>query len=102
MHLPYAATQRELKWEDQSVDQFDVTLRGTWVSLVEAYRLGARRFLFASSLNVYGDLANGRYTEKFEVLNNARLDPTDPYESCKFLAEQLHAWLASAPRVPRT
>ncbi|MBV9577882.1 MAG: NAD-dependent epimerase/dehydratase family protein [Chloroflexi bacterium] len=89
VHLAYAATDTELCWEDQAVEQFDVTVRGTWVTLAESYRLGAWRFLFASSLNVYGDLGDGPYPESFDVVSSSRLDPTDPYGVCKYLAEQL-------------
>jgi len=91
VHLAYAATDPELAWEDQAIQQFEMTVRGTWVTLVEAHRLGARRFLYASSLNVYGDLQHGPYPEHFDVLRAPQRDPADPYGTCKYLAEQLMA-----------
>jgi hypothetical protein len=91
MELAYAGSDPDQGWEDDAVEQFDVTVRGTWVTLTESHRLGARRFLFASSLNVYGDLGDGPYPESFDVLHSPRLDPADPYGMCKYLAEQLMA-----------
>ncbi len=87
VHLAFARTYDELTPEDNAALQLDVTVRGTWVVLNEAERLGATLCVFASSLSVYGHIDLAQPLD--ETDDPFSFDRADDYGLAKLLAETI-------------
>lgn len=86
----YAPTSFDMGAEDNAVRQFDVTVKGTWILLEEAARVGAKRIVYVSTCNAYGGLRPGAtYTEEVDPLTNPDIDVAWPYGLTKLLAEHI-------------
>jgi uronate dehydrogenase len=89
-------TAGEVAAEELAATELPLSVLGTWTVLNEAHRLGATRFLLASSLNAYGDLtAAGPFTEDLDLLSLATVEPCEPYGLAKVLAERMTAYFCA-------
>lgn len=84
VHLAFARAYTELAPEEQALLQFDVTVKGTWIILNEALRLGARLGVFASSLSVFGRIGETAVDEDTDPF---AFTGADDYGLAKTMAE---------------
>ncbi len=89
------APQADIPREDRGRSEFDVNVAGTWTLISECIRVGIRRFVYVSTLNVYGDLTRGEHVEDDDLLKNQTVDVAWPYGLAKRMAEQLFEYLCA-------
>lgn len=81
--------------KDQARMHFDANVTGTWTLFNEALAGGIRRFVYVSTLNVYGDLSVGMHIESDDLLTNQTRDVVEPYGLTKLLAERVLAYICA-------
>ena len=81
--------------KDQVRAHFDTDVAGTWTLLNQALEAGIRRFVYVSSLRVYGDLSTGTHEESDNLIANHTRDDLEPYGLSKLFGEQVVAHLCS-------
>jgi uronate dehydrogenase len=96
IHLVYAPENLTLASEEQTLRQFDVSVRGTWAVLQEAHRNGASRCVYSSSMSVFGSLRHGPYFDDSDPWNSSDIDE---YGLAKLLGEDVVHWFALTKRM---
>ncbi|HVT65889.1 MAG TPA: NAD(P)-dependent oxidoreductase [Mycobacteriales bacterium] len=81
--------------KDQARMHFDANVTGSWTLLNEALAGGVRRFVYVSTLNVYGDLTVGVHDESDDLLVNQTRDVVEPYGLTKLLAERVLEYICA-------